>query len=396
MAFHLAHIHDYQRFLAVDLGSHRVRASLYNIENGQLVLEGIGTTRQSRKDIRDWYIVDMRGVSLAIEKSILSAANKSESIPDDMILSFSSSEFIFDSVTTQYVRADKTSTITMEEIDTMIKKTESASFDRVKEKAKHHFSLYNDDIKLVSSTITAIEIDGKKITNPVWFPGGKVRLTVLNIFCPASEFNIIRSIVASIDKHTISLVPSPIVFPKILEHTEHVHETSVVIDLWYMHSTVMLVKDGQIEGFETFPIWVSMLIDILSQRHGNRSRISLENIICETEISPTDHAEFLSFFHYFIDTVFSFLSSLQGKESNFSNLFLHWSIFENVSLFHLFGEVFDGTFWASVEKSTIASIIEMDSDAVVPYGLALIASDLLVVKKDPLVRILRYVIYNYE
>lgn len=53
MAFHLAHIHDYQRFLAVDLGSHRVRASLYNIENGQLVLEGIGTTRQSRKDIRD-------------------------------------------------------------------------------------------------------------------------------------------------------------------------------------------------------------------------------------------------------------------------------------------------------------------------------------------------------
>jgi hypothetical protein len=109
----------------------------------------------------------MRGVSLAIEKSILSAANKSESIPDDMILSFSSSEFIFDSVTTQYVRADKTSTITMEEIDTMIKKTESASFDRVKEKAKHHFSLYNDDIKLVSSTITAIEIDGKKITNPV-------------------------------------------------------------------------------------------------------------------------------------------------------------------------------------------------------------------------------------
>jgi hypothetical protein len=38
----------------------------------------------------------------------------------------------------------------------------------------------------------------------------------------------------------------------------------------------------------------------------------------------------------------------------------------------------------------------MDSDAVVPYGLALMASDLLVVKKDPLVRILRYVIYNYE
>jgi hypothetical protein len=396
MAFHLAHIHDYQRFLAVDLGSHRVRASLYNIENGQLILEWMGTTRQSRKDIRDWHIVDMRGVSLAIEKSITSAADKSESIPDDMILSFSSSEFIFDSVTTQYIRADRTSTITMEEIDTMIKKTESASFDRVKQKAKHHFSLYNDDVKLVSSTITAIEIDGKKITNPVWFPGWKVRLTVLNIFCPASEFNIIRSIVASIDKHTISLVPSPIVFPKILEHTEYVHETSVVIDLWYMHSTVMLLKDGQIEGFETFPIGVSMLIDILADKYGNRSRLSLENIICETEMTPIARDEFSEFFQYFSDTVFSFLSSLQWEKTNFSNLLLHWSIFENKVLLDLFGEVFNDTFSTSVTKHTIASVIQMDTDAVVPYGLALMASDLLVVKKDPLVRILRYVIYNYE
>jgi hypothetical protein len=32
----------------------------------------------------------------------------------------------------------------------------------------------------------------------------------------------------------------------------------------------------------------------------------------------------------------------------------------------------------------------------VTYGLALLAEELLVVKKDPIVRILRYVLYAYE
>jgi len=56
-----------------------------------------------------------------------------------MIIAFSSTEFMFDSVTTQYLRSDKTSIITMEEIDTIIKKIESASFDRIHEKARKHF-----------------------------------------------------------------------------------------------------------------------------------------------------------------------------------------------------------------------------------------------------------------
>ena len=38
----------------------------------------------------------------------------------------------------------------------------------------------------------------------------------------------------------------------------------------------------------------------------------------------------------------------------------------------------------------------MDPDSIMCYALAILAEELLVTKKDPLIRILRYVLYNYE
>lgn len=39
---------------------------------------------------------------------------------------------------------------------------------------------------------------------------------------------------------------------------------------------------------------------------------------------------------------------------------------------------------------------KQDPDTIMCYSLAILAEELLVVKKDPLIRILRYVLYNYE
>lgn len=52
----------------------------------------------------------------------------------------------------------------------------------------------------------------------------------------------------------------------------------------------------------------------------------------------------------------------------------------------------------TVRKEKLTSLIESEKrhDECVTYGLALTASELLLVKKDPLIRILRYVLYSYE
>lgn len=51
----------------------------------------------------------------------------------------------------------------------MIEKIEYDSHIRAKEKAKQQYGLRTDDIRLLSSTLTSIFIDDKKIMNPIGF-----------------------------------------------------------------------------------------------------------------------------------------------------------------------------------------------------------------------------------
>lgn len=60
MSFRFSHIHEYSRFIAIDLGSYRVRAAIYEIESGELVLRGKSSIRQSRKNFLDGSITDIQ------------------------------------------------------------------------------------------------------------------------------------------------------------------------------------------------------------------------------------------------------------------------------------------------------------------------------------------------
>jgi len=60
MGFHVAHIHDYDRFIALDVGFYRVRASLYEMKHGEVVLGSFSNIRQLRKNVSEGHIVDMR------------------------------------------------------------------------------------------------------------------------------------------------------------------------------------------------------------------------------------------------------------------------------------------------------------------------------------------------
>lgn len=135
----------------------------------------------------------------------------------------------------------------------MIKRIEKTSHERARTKNQKQFGITGDDLRLVSSTIVSIQIDGRSVTNPIGFSGGRVRLTILNVFVPSSEFNIIRSIVSHIDKRVISLIPEPLILPKIIEEIHGITGSVCLIDIGYGHTTITMVYNNEILGFEIFP-----------------------------------------------------------------------------------------------------------------------------------------------
>ena len=93
-----------------------------------------------------------------------------------------------------YVRENPESSITMEEIDNIVKKVEYTSLDRVKGKIRERTGIIESEMKLVTTSIISIMVDGKKLGNPIGFTGKNIKLGVINIFVPLSYVNMIQNI----------------------------------------------------------------------------------------------------------------------------------------------------------------------------------------------------------
>lgn len=90
----------------------------------------------------------------------------------------------------------------------------------------------------------------------------------------------IRSIVSHLGKRPISLIPAPLILPKLIEKSYPTLSTNCLIDIGYGHTTVTILEDNEILAFETFPYGVEILIEMLSQSHPYASSLQIENIIC--------------------------------------------------------------------------------------------------------------------
>ncbi|PID84078.1 hypothetical protein CSB09_02905 [Candidatus Gracilibacteria bacterium] len=404
MAFSLSHIHDYNRFISLDLGTYRAKVGVYDIEDMTLKEVGYATVRQNRKNFVEGEIDNLSGVMKTVVQAITHASKDLDEIPKDIIASFSSQYFITDTISTQYLRSDPNDPMTMDELDTMIKKTEGASFRRAREKAYKKLGGLSTDLRLVSSTITRVNIDEQRVVQPIGSKGKKVSLCIINIFVPSSQFNIIKSLMASLDERTISLIPTPLVLPKIVEQTEYALDTACYIDIGYTYTNITLTQNNEIYKLETFPVGTRMLMENIRDAHKKThgtflSLLQIENIIWDEQAIRGDvyRAVVADFFEYISDMIAGFLQE-NTTNIRFSHAFFHGNIFENPYVTRTFGRYFEKLLGYSVRKKRMTTLIprEFRHQEAITYGLSLIASELLFVKKDPLVRILRYVLYNYE
>lgn len=256
----------------------------------------------------------------------------------------------------------------MEEIDSIIKKIETESFVRIREKAKREYGISHDDIRLISSTITAISIDGKSYTNPLGTSGANIRLTILNVFAPASDYNMVRSIVSSLDKRVISLIPMPLVFPKLIEKSDYMGQNTCTIDIGYSHTTFALEAKNEIIAFETFPVGMRSLIELLSIRYPECSGLQIEQMLHTTHLTGDVDAEYDEFLEYIFDALFGFL------EQNFehrilANILSHGGIFQNHTLKEHFLKNFESRYGHSlrhIDYHTIDPALS-DADSAIPY-----------------------------
>ncbi len=401
MAFKISNIVDYNQFIALDIGTSKIKVLICSIEWGDLKILGSAIMRQSKKNIIDGEIADLYGVSETIKKAISKAGELLDEIPSDIVISLGSVLTFSDIIHMNYVRENPESPITMEEIDHIVKKVEHTSLDRVKWKIRERTGIIESEMKLVTTSIISITVDGKKLSNPIGFTGKNIKLGVINVFVPLSYVSMIQNIGRGLSKNIISLIPSIVTLPKLVEQKDENFDFNCCIDFGASKTTIVVLNRGEILGANILNFGFGLLEETFKQKEPNLGYLDIEHHMTHMEQTYDQYREvFDAFLSVLFDAIFVATTDIT-KQLFLKNIFISgWGA--SPFLKQKLGEYLQGKSVGNdihIEQSGegIENIFPHDMGSFTQvFALAKATEEMLLLKKDPIARILRYIIYRYE
>ncbi|MCK9272427.1 hypothetical protein M0P65_02670 [Candidatus Gracilibacteria bacterium] len=400
MSFKISNVLEYDNFIALDIGSSKIKVAICKIESGEIKILAKSSLRQNKKDFIFGEIADLNSSAKSIEKAIIKACQNIEKIPKDIIVGFSSSQELYDNISTNYVRQSKEKPITMEEIDEIIKTVEYKSLDKIKTKIEARLGIISTEMKLITTSIISIYIDGQRISNPIGFTGKNVKLNLINIFAPTGKFNIIKKIINGLGKNLISIIPIGITIPKLIEDTPFAFDYNLFVDFGYSKTTIVLENNSEILGFNVINFGIEVLEEEF-KKNLSLNYFDIENIIKETDANYSKYKEiFSSFFDLIFDAI-SVASQDIEKKLFIKNIFVSGGAVSEI-LKEKMKEYFTQKNFGKnilVKDKYIEdkNLEELNNNSdIILASIVKVGKEMLGAKKDPIARILRYILYKYE
>jgi hypothetical protein len=398
MGIHIKSISEQERFFAVDIGSARIKVLLCEIIAGELVIIDSSSIRQSRKNMSEGVISDIQGVSdtlmRALDKMQDQAAGRLE--VDSVIFALQSPYLITDTLSMNYVRESVDQPLTMEEIDTMVAKIEYKSLEKAKPKILSQIPLEISQMKLVTTSLSSITIDGKKVANPIGFTGSSVSLSVCNAFLPSSVFNLYSTIARKLDRTVISFVPAPIALPKSRAEALELFDPNCYVDVGSSITSIALENYSELLGAVQIPVGTTLLENMLMRKFPKKTRLEIEHCMHATERTNEEIGVFTEFFSLLAMAIQTGISTITPTPL-LRNFYFSGASMTPAHREELFAQLRVGYASQEVHAADLLwSDSPVGSEYAVAYSLARSALELIKQSTDPIARILRFVIYRHE
>lgn len=292
-----------KKVIIIDLWTYKIKTALCEYKNNEVLLLSYAEKRQDNSHIIGSEIANIEWVSESIEIAISKLLKNHNINPNDIIINIPTSSIISSKKDLSYIRTKPDENITLEELDYIIAKAERESLQEAKIDIKNR-TWYNEvDMKLITSSITTMSIDNFKVSNPIWFTGKEIKISILNIFIPASRYNILTTIWNSLWKNILSIIPLEFCMPKILGNTDFAYDDVIFIDIGNTKSSLILQKAGVIIWFDKIDIWINDLIKSIKEKTWE-TNIEIINKLQQDNQYIAEKNEFLSVWEeWFILTI---------------------------------------------------------------------------------------------
>lgn len=245
--------HTGNHLLALDIGTEFVKALVVRAEGDKATVLGVGKARQKLGEMQCGAVTDIAAVIEHCKEAMAEAQRLAGVVPDQLVMGIAGELVKGATRTLRYRRHEPQMKIHYEELKNIVHKIQWKAFEQIRSEIAYETGTNEIDIKLVSASITDIQIDGYRVTQPVGFQGKEIVMTVFNAFSPLIHYGVLQTMAAELDVPLLAITSEPYALSRCLEGSrEPEANQAIFIDVGGGTTDFSIIKDGQLIGTKMF------------------------------------------------------------------------------------------------------------------------------------------------
>ncbi len=256
--------------LVLDIGTSYVKAVVFYVEDNVVHVVGRSLQKQSPGSMRGGMIVDMPSVVETCQQAIGQAIGGSDISCSSVILGVNGQLVEGITTTVHYDRAHPDQPLEHSELKNIIYKIQQRSSEKLRQSLSEKFLDDHPDIELIHAAVVDVQLDGYTVENPLGFQGKRLTLTIFNAYIPLVYVSVLQNLAKELKLSIASIAAQPYGVSKIFisPDVESEHKDGIFIDVGGQTTDVVVVRNGSIEGMQSFTLGGDALTLKLKQTLG--------------------------------------------------------------------------------------------------------------------------------
>jgi len=264
--------------LALDIGTEYVKAIIATPAKAvnELDVVGVGKAQQRPENMFSGAISDIRGVIAVCEQALAMAEQEANVTATEVVVGLAGELVKSGSTTIKYVRADPTKPISDTEIENLIRAIQTKAEKKAKREFLAEAANTDTELRLISSAITSIFIDGHKVASPAGFKGKELDVTLYTAFAPLVHISAIEKVCTELRLHLIAIAVEPFAVARaVLGGDIESNLSAIIIDIGGGTTDIAVIDRGGIVTTQMFNVAGR------SFTHAIASRLDIDDMAAE-------------------------------------------------------------------------------------------------------------------
>lgn len=248
-------------FLSIDIGTEYIKTAIFIVENGQVEVIGYNRTKQKSSSMYAAFVIDVKEVIDALDRSIGEALNVAKEMlgdeyakPKDAIVGIAGELVQGVTILANVERDNPDKEIDIKEINQIIQKVKKHTFESTKEDLSEELGIPVKQLVEIDSYINSVSIDGVRILDPIGYKGSELVYKVFSTFAPRVHIDTVNQIAKQLNLNVLKIVVEPYAVAMGMQDMRSTNSSGIIIDIGGGTTDVALVQNGDIVGTKMFAI----------------------------------------------------------------------------------------------------------------------------------------------